>query len=112
MNKFIRSEAFINGEFYTSKHTFNLYNPATGEIISPIADLSVQECEEALEIAEKAGQSWKDKPATERAQILKAWYSLVLKNKKELAELMTIESGKSLTDSLTEVDYGNSFIES
>jgi len=111
MNKFIRSEAFINGEFYTSKHTFNLYNPATGEIISPIADLSVQECEETLEIAEKAGQSWKDKPATERAQILKAWYSLVLKNKKELAELMTIESGKSLTDSLTEVDYGNSFIE-
>lgn len=43
--------------------------------------------------------------------LLRKWYDLIEENAKELAKIITLESGKPMTESLAEIAYGNSFIE-
>ncbi|SUJ18369.1 Succinate-semialdehyde dehydrogenase [NADP(+)] GabD [Sphingobacterium spiritivorum] len=110
-NSLLINKAYINGKFVSGTKTFDVINPATGKIIDTLPDLSVKECTKAIVAAEKAWLSWRDVPAGERSALIRKWYELILENKKALAEIMTLESGKPLQESLTEVDYGNSFVE-
>lgn len=109
-NKLIKGTAFIGGQERKGKKTFDVINPATGEAIIAVADLSLKEVESSIDVATEAWESWKDLEASIRGDILKKWYDLVLKHAKELAEIMTLESGKPLTESKAEVIYGSSFI--
>lgn len=110
-NSLLINKAYINGKFVSGTKTFDVINPATGKVIDALPDLSVKECAKAIVAAEKAWLSWRDVPAGERSALIRKWYELILENKKALAEIMTLESGKPLQESLTEVDYGNSFVE-
>ncbi|MGJ1266737.1 NAD-dependent succinate-semialdehyde dehydrogenase [Sphingobacterium spiritivorum] len=110
-NSLLINKAYINGKFVSGTKTFDVINPATGKVIDTLPDLSVKECTKAIVAAEKAWLSWRDVPAGERSALIRKWYELILENKKALAEIMTLESGKPLQESLTEVDYGNSFVE-
>lgn len=110
-NPLLLNQAYINGEFISSKNTFEVINPATGKSIGTVPDLEIQDCKNAIIAAEKAWKSWKNRAIGERSAIVRRWYELILQNKHELAEIMTLESGKPLQESLTEVDYGNSFVE-
>ena len=47
----------------------------------------------------------------ERSQILRRWFDLIIQNTEPLAQLLTAEQGKSLTEAKGEVAYGASFIE-
>src|SRR5690606_13840686 len=47
---------------------------------------------------------------SQRASMLERWYQLIMEHKREMAEIITLESGKALADSLGEVDYGASFV--
>src|SRR5918994_5327342 len=51
------------------------------------------------------------RPAKERAAILRRWCDLILASQEDLARLMTLEQGKPLTESRSEVAYGAAFIE-
>ncbi|QQT26866.1 NAD-dependent succinate-semialdehyde dehydrogenase [Sphingobacterium spiritivorum] len=110
-NSLLINKAYINGKFISGTKTFDVINPATGKVIETLPDLSVKECTKAIVAAEKAWLSWRDVSAGERSALIRKWYELILENKKALAEIMTLESGKPLQESLTEVDYGNSFVE-
>ena len=50
------------------------------------------------------------KTALERADVLWRWYFLMKENKEELARIMTMEQGKSLTEARGEIDYAASFV--
>src|SRR5690606_13447597 len=54
---------------------------------------------------------WRDTEATKRSHTVRKWYDLIMANKQDIARIMTLESGKPLAESLTEVDYGASFVE-
>lgn len=110
MNKFIRPQTFINGQLYTTSQHFNLINPATAELLTTVPDLSMQECEQAIQASHEAGKAWRQRTVYERAAIVQKWHALILEHTKDLAELMTLESGKPLADSLAEISYGNSFV--
>ena len=47
----------------------------------------------------------------ERSDILKRWFSLIMDNQEDLAQLMTAEQGKPLAESRGEVAYGAAFVE-
>lgn len=112
-NKLIRSFAFINGQWQTaaSGKSFSVSNPATGRIISNVSDLTPIEVSSAIDVATIAYESWSVTTAKERSAVLKKWFGIIQANKNELARLMTMECGKPLSESKTEVDYGASFIE-
>jgi len=110
-NTLLIDSAYINGKFIKSKHTFDVVNPATGKVIASLPDLKVADCTKAIMDADKAWKSWKNTTVLERCNIVRKWYDLIQHYKDDLAEIMTLESGKPLSESRVEVDYGSSFVE-
>ena len=107
------SQAFVGGEWRDAKDakTFAVSNPARGDVIAHVADLSRAEIGESIEIAEKSRHAWAALTGKARALILRKWFDLLLANQEDLAIIMTAEQGKPLAESRGEVAYGASFIE-
>jgi len=110
-NPLFIEKAYINGQFITSSNTFDVINPSTNEIIGTVPNLTVSDCTNAISAADEAWKKWRNTPLGERSIITRRLFDLVQKNKDYLAEIMTLESGKVLKESLVEVDYANSFVE-
>lgn len=110
INKLIKGTAFINGREMKGRKTFDVINPATGECIIAVTDLNIKEAEKAIDVAHGAWPAWRSKEVPERSEILRKWYNLIIKHSAEIAEIMTMESGKPLDESKIEVAYGGSFI--
>ncbi|MEJ6404487.1 NAD-dependent succinate-semialdehyde dehydrogenase [Yoonia sp. 2307UL14-13] len=105
--------AFLGGEWVQAKSgkTFDVVNPARGDVIAKVPDLSRDEVAEAIAAAEKAQKPWAAKTAKERSQVLRKWFDLMMANQEDLAIIMTAEQGKPLAEARGEVAYGASFIE-
>ena len=76
-----------------------------------VPDLSADDARRAIDVAYKAFPAWAAKPGKERAQILRRWFELIIAETEPLAQLMTAEQGKPLTEARGEVAYGASFVE-
>ena len=111
--KLLTTKAYINGVWVdaSDKTTFPVFNPATGAVIAHVANLGKQDTKKAVEAAETAFPIWSALPAKKRSMLLKKWFALILKNKKDLATIMTAEQGKPMAESIGEIIYGASFIE-
>jgi succinate-semialdehyde dehydrogenase/glutarate-semialdehyde dehydrogenase len=86
-------------------------NPATGKAVAEVPLMGRDETERAIIAAEAAQKLWKTLTAAARAAILKRWFDLIILHKEDLAQLLTAEQGKPLTEARGEVNYGASFIE-
>ncbi|WP_199228753.1 NAD-dependent succinate-semialdehyde dehydrogenase [Azospirillum sp. TSH100] len=109
----LRTKGYVNGAWRAadSGKSFPVTNPATGAVIAEVSDMGAAETREAIDAANAALPAWKAKTAKERAAIMRRWYELILAAQEDLAQLMTAEQGKPLTESRGEVVYGASFIE-
>ncbi len=107
-----RQQAYVDGKWIDADNgsTFEVTNPATGEVIGTVPDLGAAETRRAIEAANKAWPAWRAKTAAERSAILEKWFSLMMENQQDLATIMTTEQGKALTESTGEVAYGASFV--
>lgn len=110
-NSLFIQKAYINGEFVEGNSTFEVINPSTNSAIGTVPDLGVADCKNAIAEAHSAWQMWKERPMGERSAIVRRLFELTQAHKHELAEIMTLESGKPLKESLGEVEYGNAFVE-
>ncbi len=113
MQDLVQSKAYCNGLWIAaaSGKTFDVTNPATGEVITAVPDMDREDVRNAIDAADAAWPVYRDLTAKERSALLRTWFNLIIKHKEELARLMTIESGKVITESLGEVAYGAAFIE-
>src|SRR5690606_7733090 len=111
IKELITGKAFINGQWVGGTDTFDVVNPATGTVIEKVTNLTVSNVHEAVDVAYKAWCSFQVSDVGQRAGMLEEWYRLIMEHEQELAEIITLESGKALTDSLGEVDYGASFVQ-
>ncbi|EKZ96254.1 succinate-semialdehyde dehydrogenase I, NADP-dependent [Cupriavidus sp. HMR-1] len=105
--------AYVDGQWIgaDSGATFDVTDPATGEVIARVADLGAAETTRAVAAAEVAQKAWAAKTGKERANILRRWFDLMLANTDDLAYLMTREQGKPLAEAKGEIAYAASFIE-
>ena len=101
----------IDGKSQESDSFIKVFNPFNNKIISTIPNANKKQIKIAIESADNAFKLWSEFSSKERSDILKNFYTLVKKNKKKLAEIITLESGKPIQESVVEVDYGASFIE-
>ncbi|MFP3978091.1 NAD-dependent succinate-semialdehyde dehydrogenase [Marinobacter sp. KMM 10035] len=101
---------YINGEWLTGRSELSVTNPATGEIIGQVPNCTDQDIETAIAAADCAFKEWKKTTAYYRSQLLYRAWELMIRQKRELAELMTREQGKPLKASLNEVQYGADFL--
>ncbi|KAA3653481.1 MAG: NADP-dependent succinate-semialdehyde dehydrogenase I [Proteobacteria bacterium] len=109
----LKQQCYINGEWTDadSGRTFVVDNPATGEVLATVPDAGAEETRRAIEAARLAQPAWRARTAGERAKVLRRWHDLLLANQEDLAQLMTAEQGKPLTESRGEIAYAASFIE-
>jgi succinate-semialdehyde dehydrogenase / glutarate-semialdehyde dehydrogenase len=111
MGELTKSENYIDGKWVGSPRRFDVTNPADGSIVARVADAGAAETKMAISAAERAFPSWSALTAKARAGFLRRWFDLIMSHQEELAQLMTAEQGKPLSESRGEVAYGGSFIE-
>ena len=107
----LKDKSYIAGKWVGGAERFAVTNPVDDSVIGYVPKLGRAEAREAIEAAEKAQKLWAKKTAKERAGILRKWFTLMLENQEDLAQLMTAEQGKPLAESRGEIVYGASFIE-
>ena len=110
--KFMKQSNLINGEWVhaDNRKSFNVLNPATGEIIGSVPASGYDETQKAIVAAAAAFPSYSTKPLLERVALLWKLHDALLDNQKSLAELLTIEQGKSLTEATGEIVIGAAYI--
>ena len=105
-------KAYVNGEFVTaiSGKTFEVHDPATGKLVGTCPEMDSEDVLEAVAAATEAFSTFRHTLPRERADLLRKWYDLVIKNAEDLATLITWENGKPLADSRKEVTYAANFL--
>ena len=95
-----KKQLLIGGKWVDAKSgkTFDVENPATGDIVAQVADGRKEDIDEAVKAARKAFESgpWKDMSASERGKLVWKIGDLILKYADELAELESLDNGKPL----------------
>jgi succinate-semialdehyde dehydrogenase/glutarate-semialdehyde dehydrogenase len=107
------SLCFIDGQWQASRsnRTFSVTNPADGSHIASVPDCTEEDAHDAISSADRAFQTWKSTTAKERFERLQRWCQLILEYQEPLAKLVTIECGKPIAESRSEVRYAASFVE-
>ncbi|ENN84401.1 succinate-semialdehyde dehydrogenase protein [Rhizobium freirei PRF 81] len=112
-SRFLRAAGYINGAWTAggATKTFDVINPATGEVLASLPDMGAAETTAAIDAAYAAQAAWAARPAKERAVILRKWFDLMVANADELANILTAEMGKPLPEARGEILYAASYVE-
>ena len=104
---------YINGEWIesNSNQTEIVVNPATGEAIAEVPLSTKEDVDRAVQAADHAFKTWSQVAVPKRARILFKYQQLLVEHWEELAKLITIENGKSLAESMGEVQRGIECVE-
>lgn len=102
----VHKDLFINGEWINTADYKDLINPATGKVIAKIAQADETQVEDAIQAAYDAFQPWKNLELKDRTHYLHNIADLLEEHADRLAEIMTIEQGKSIKESKLEVIAG------
>lgn len=107
------TQMFLGGRWADadSGATFDVVNPATGEVLVKLADGGGADMQEAIDSAALAQPAWATTIALERSDILRRAAAITRERIPYLAELMTLEQGKPLHQSVAELEYGIAFLE-
>ena len=109
----LRDKAFIGGEWVEAADgsTFDVVDPASGEVIGSVPAMSTADTKKAIDAAEGAFEGWGKGLAKERARVMRRWADLMRDNIEDLSLILTAEQGKPLAESRAEIEYAASFLE-
>jgi succinate-semialdehyde dehydrogenase/glutarate-semialdehyde dehydrogenase len=88
---------------------FDVSDPATAEVITTVADGTVEDAISAVDAADAAAADWAATAPRERAEVLRRAFELMTARADEIAHLMSLENGKALPDARGEVAYAAEF---
>ncbi|MBU9697069.1 NAD-dependent succinate-semialdehyde dehydrogenase [Rhodobacteraceae bacterium HSP-20] len=109
----LATKAYVAGQWIDADDgtTFEVTNPARGDVICTLPNLGRAETARAIAAAEVAMKDWAARTGKERAAVLRKWFDLMMANQDDLGKILTAEMGKPLAEAKGEVAYGASFIE-
>jgi len=104
---------FIDGRRsnLTSTRTADVFNPSTGTVQAQVLLASAADVDTAVASAVEAQKDWAAYNPQRRARVMMKFIELVNANSDELAELLSIEHGKTVADSLGDIQRGIEVIE-
>ena len=107
----VRTDLWIGGQWRKSSDNerFDVIDPATERVIASVASASVDDAKAAIDAASSAFEGWAARKPRERGEILRKAFDLIMRDQERLAKLITIENGKALADSRSEVAYSAEF---
>jgi succinate-semialdehyde dehydrogenase/glutarate-semialdehyde dehydrogenase len=105
-------QLFIGGEWRdaTGGQTLDIEDPSTEQTLCTVADGKPQDATAALDAACAAQAEWASTPPRDRGEILRRTFELMNQRADDLALLMTLEMGKPLAESKSEIVYAAEFI--
>ena len=103
----VGKQLFIGGKWRDAEgaKTFDVEDPATGQVIAQVADAGVSDGRAALDAAVAVQEDWARTPPRDRGEILRKAWELITQRASDLALLMTLEMGKALPESEAEITY-------
>ena len=108
----LETRGYVNGAWVDGDSgTFAVTNPARGDVVADVADLSRAQVAAAVDAAYTAQKDWATWTGKERAAVLRKWFDLMMANADDLATILTAEQGKPLAEAKGEIGYGASFLE-
>jgi succinate-semialdehyde dehydrogenase / glutarate-semialdehyde dehydrogenase len=109
---FLREANLIGGQWVQadSGETIDVTNPANGQKIGATPKGGAAETRRAIEAAHEAFKSFRKTSALDRSKMLRKLHDAILDNQDALAELLTMEQGKSLTESKAEIGASAAYI--
>jgi len=108
----VRPQLFIGGEWRDAGAggTLPVEDPSTGETLVEVADGQPEDADAALAAAAGAQDEWAATAPRERGEILRRAYEKLVERADDLALLMTLEMGKPVAESKTEILYAADFL--
>lgn len=110
IEKMFNGQGFINNEFIDTETKITINSPIDGKEIGNVSALSKRHIDLAFDAAQKAFHKWSFTSHNERIALIKKFADYFLEEKEFLANLITLEVGKSYKDSLIEVERSYEYI--
>ena len=107
------NKAYVAGQWVDAADgaTFAVTNPARGDIIATVPDLTRADAARAIAAADVARREWAQRTGKARAGIMRKWFDLCMAAQADLATILTAEMGKPVTEAMGEIAYGSAYIE-
>ncbi len=104
--KYTPTQNFINGKFIAAsgKRSLDVISPVDGTLLSTVPMSTADDLNAAVKAAKAAFISWSKTPIKERVQVFFRYKTLLEKNLQELAALCSEENGKTIGESIAEVE--------
>ncbi|KAI1204696.1 Aldehyde/histidinol dehydrogenase [Annulohypoxylon truncatum] len=105
--------AYINGQWVSSrsKKTFEVLNPASGEVIGACPESTLDDLNDAIRASSQAFPIWRALSGRQRGRILRRFFDLIVENKEDIGKIITAENGKSRGDAEGEALFSAGFFE-
>ncbi|KIK98211.1 hypothetical protein PAXRUDRAFT_824122 [Paxillus rubicundulus Ve08.2h10] len=109
----VKSQGYINGKWVDANEggTILVTNPATEEELGTVPEMGLAETQAAISAAGQAFRTWRKTTAKHRHDILMKFFGLLQEHHDDLARIITLENGKTLTEAKGENTYSASFVE-
>lgn len=107
----LETRAYVAGEWIEGDSQFDVLNPARGDVVARVADLTRADAARAIAAAHAAMKDWAAWTGKERAAVMRRWFDLMVANADDLAVILTAEMGKPLPEARGEILYGAAFVE-
>ena len=106
----VPTEQFIGGKWVGgSEGSFDVLDPSTGDVLTSVPRAGLDDLDLALAAAAAAQPDWAAAAPRARGEVLRRAFELMIERREEIAFLMSLEMGKSITDARGEVTYAAEF---
>ena len=107
------NKAYVAGQWIDAADgaTFAVTNPARGDIIATVPDLTRADTARAIASADVARREWAARTGKARAAVMRKWFDLCMAAQADLATILTAEMGKPVAEAMGEIAYGSAYIE-
>ena len=105
----LKTDLYIDGEWVKGSGTVAVWDPSNESVIAEIQVAGEKECDAAVEAAYRAFPEWAKTAPRYRAEILRKAFEIMIAEADQLAELVSRENGKVLSDAKGEILYAAEF---
>ena len=109
MQSELKTDLFIDGQWVRGAGSLPVMNPSTGQLIADIATADQEQCDAAVTAAYNAFPAWAKTAPRLRSEILRKAFEIMVAEADQIAQLISMENGKTFSDARGEVIYAAEF---